>query len=70
MTVAVGVAALSSPLYCWALVFRAGLGLEGAALANSAVQATAAIAVLVYVLARDAGLRGTPRCTWPGWCAC
>ena len=56
-----------APLFAWLLIFRAGLGLDGAALAVDATQLTMAALLGTFIAVRDASLRGTPTATWHGW---
>lgn len=62
-----GVATALCPLFYWLLVNRLGLGLDGAALANSAVQITLMSLNLGYVAWRERQLRGKAEQTWHGW---
>jgi len=67
VTMAVGAAAALAPVLNWALVDAARLGLAGAALANGAVQAAAAAALLGYLVARERAMARQPDSAWPGW---
>ena len=66
-TQAACVALALAPLYNWLLIFRAGLGLSGAALAMDAAQLTQLLALGVATCWRDRALRGAPEQTWHGW---
>lgn len=63
------VAALLAPLIYWLLMFRAGLGLRGAAISMSAVQLLLLAVLAVLVQRHHAALRGSPRQVWHGWSA-
>ena len=47
------VAAAAAPLYNWLLVDRLRLGLDGAALASTALQLTSAVLLGAYLAARN-----------------
>ncbi len=56
-----------SPLYFWALVFKAGLGLDGAAFAFISCQLTSLGMMLAYVFWRTKQQANRPDRTWGGW---
>ncbi|KAL4427911.1 hypothetical protein ABPG75_002000 [Micractinium tetrahymenae] len=66
-TVVTTVALCLAPLYNWLLIFRAGLGLHGAAYAMVALQATLALLLAAVCVGRDRLLSGTPLATWHGF---
>ncbi|KAL4855257.1 Protein DETOXIFICATION 1 [Chlorella vulgaris] len=56
-----------APLYNWLLIYKLGLGLNGAAYAMDAMQATLALLLAAYCVARDVLLSGSPVSTWHGF---
>ena len=60
------VAMALAPLYNWLFIFRWEMGLYGAAYAMDALQATMAILLAAYTVARDRLLHGSPLATWHG----
>jgi Na+-driven multidrug efflux pump len=60
-------ATLLAPPLNWALALRAGLGLDGIALANCCSQAAALAALCFLAARREAALRSTPQQSWFGW---
>ena len=56
-----------SPLYCWALIFKFGLGLDGAALSVVAIEATMVLLLLGYITVMTLRDHGKPHATWPGF---
>jgi hypothetical protein len=65
-TVVTVISLCMAPLYNWLLIYKAGLGLYGAAYAMDAMQATLAILLGAYCVARDRLLAGSPQATWSG----
>jgi MATE family multidrug resistance protein len=61
--------AAAAPLYFWLLIFRCGLGLDGAALAMNLAQATPMAVLAVWTARREAALAAAaaPERTWHGW---
>ena len=59
----------AAPVAYWLLVFKADLGLSGAALAQDAVQLGMLVLLAAYIVRMDARARGRPDTTWHGWCA-
>lgn len=55
------------PLYCWLFIFKLGLGLDGAAIAVDATQASMAALLGAYIMVRDGHQRGQAYATWHGW---
>lgn len=62
-------AVLLAPPFNWALIFRAGLGLDGAAAALVATWVSMLCMLAAYVAWHERRRRGTPQQTWHGWCA-
>ncbi|KAL4858417.1 Protein DETOXIFICATION 1 [Chlorella vulgaris] len=56
-----------APVYSYLFIFWLGLGLDGAAIAVGATQASMAALLGAYILLRDAQLRGRELATWHGW---
>jgi MATE family multidrug resistance protein len=67
---AAAAAAVAAPFFCWLLVYRLRLGLDGAALAGVAAQATQLAVLLAAAARREAAARaaGAPP-SWRGWSA-
>lgn len=61
-------AVLLAPPFNWALIFRAGLGLDGAAAAMVATWVSMLCMLAAYVAWHERRRRGTPQQTWHGWC--
>lgn len=61
-------AVLLAPPFNWALIFKAGLGLDGAAAAMVATWVTMLCMLGAYVAWHERRRRGTPQQTWHGWC--
>lgn len=60
-------AVLLAPPFNWALIFKAGLGLDGAAAAMVATWVTMLCMLGAYVAWHERRRRGTPQQTWHGW---
>eukprot|EP00798_Chlamydomonas_sp_ICE-L_P029169 gene29169-32391_t len=54
------IAALTCPIYNWLLIFKWGYGLDGAAYAFFLSMTTYTLALLVYVIAREMCMAGSP----------
>ncbi|PSC70154.1 MATE efflux family [Micractinium conductrix] len=65
-TVVTAIALCLSPLYNWILIFKLGCGVYGAAYALDLTQATLALLLGAYCVARDRLLAGSPLATWHG----
>jgi MATE family multidrug resistance protein len=62
-----GITLAASPLYFWFLVERCGMGLDGAAYAFVACQASTLAGLLAYVTYRAWRMDGKREQTWGGW---
>lgn len=56
-----------APGACWLLIFKWGMGLQGAAWALNFLQAMQALLLVVYTVVRDVHLRGSLMQTFHGW---
>jgi hypothetical protein len=57
----------AAPLLFWAFISKAGLGLDGAALAFITCQAITLAGLVFFTVARAKALAGTEKQTWTGW---
>ena len=64
-----GLVVAAAPLLYWLFMYRAGLGLDGAALALDSAEIAMLGTLFAYSMRLDAKLRGSPEQTWHGWCA-
>jgi MATE family multidrug resistance protein len=61
------VTTVTAPAYYYLLMYRFGLGLDGAAWALNLCQMQQSMALVAYTAYRDLGLRGSPQQTFHGW---
>lgn len=64
---ATAVSTCAAPAINWALIYWAGLGLDGAAYANDVVFFVTAAFLTLYVMWYHHQIKGKPYATWQGW---